>query len=183
MFSVSIIVLFVIFYISETHKINVSNFDISFLTLIAIVILSAIAGYLFLDASNPSAPDAFLPRDRDLLNKTIAAGNEQAVTQYLRLRNMRGVTGFFQKLGLPGLPIATIFVTLLFTFLAVSVAGDAQKSLFDLAKLTLGAFIGSFVQRSIDPSVHPHGRQMSMDRYIPGRGETEEPDEFRSDDG
>ena len=183
MFFLSVITLFIIFYVSEIDKITVSNFDISLLTLIAIVILSAIAGYLFLDASNPPAPDAFLPRDRELLSKTIAAGNEQAVTQYLRLRNMRGITGFFQKLGLPGLPIATIFVTLLFTFLAVSVAGEAQKSLFDLAKLTLGAFIGSFVQRSIDPSVHPHGRSPLVERQLVDRPATEVPDEVGFEDG
>lgn len=142
--------------------------SIPLIALIAAAVLSAVGGFLFLDASNPSAPDAFLPFDRKFLSASITAGNEQAITQYLRLRNMRGVSGFFQKLGLPGLPIATIFVTLVFTVLAVTASNaDTSKALFDLAKLTLGAFIGSFVQRSIDPSVNGTATARHRTTHIP----------------
>src|SRR5580704_19329469 len=70
--------------------------SIPLIALIAAAVLSAVGGFLFLDASKPSAPDAFLPFDRKFLSASITAGNEQAITQYLRLRNMRGVSGFFQ---------------------------------------------------------------------------------------
>jgi hypothetical protein len=109
--------------------------------------LSAVAGFLCLDASNPSAPELMPPHDRRDLIEEISKGNTAAIELYLRLRNIRGVAGFFQKLGLSGLPIATIFVTLVFTILAVNTAGKTSETLFDLAKLTIGAFIGSFVTR------------------------------------
>ncbi|HLI66008.1 MAG TPA: hypothetical protein VKU90_06555 [Caulobacteraceae bacterium] len=155
-FLAAIGILVIIAWLARPGGPIVSFVSVQFIALLLAAVVAVAAGLLFLDASNPSAPDVILPADRALLSKTIEAGNEQAVTQYLRLRNMRGVTGFFQKLGLPGLPVATIFVTLLFTLLAVSVSEPTTRAaLFDLAKLTLGAFIGSFVQRSIDPSVHP----------------------------
>ncbi len=109
--------------------------------------LSAVAGFLCLDASNPSAPELMPPHDRRDLIEEISKGNTAAIELYLRLRNIRGVSGFFQKLGLSGLPIATIFITLVFTILAVNTAGKTSETLFDLAKLTIGAFIGSFVTR------------------------------------
>jgi hypothetical protein len=45
-------------------------------------------------------------------------------------------------LGLTGLPLATIGLTLFFSLLAIQ-----YPNFMDLAKLTLGAFIGSFVQK------------------------------------
>jgi len=166
--SLSVLILLLIAWLAQPGGIITSFNSIPLITLVAAAILSAVAGLFFLDASNPSAPDVFLPADRELLGKSIAAGNEPAITQYLRLRNMRGISGFFQKLGLPGLPLATIFVTLVFTILAVAVGeGTARTALFDLAKLTLGAFIGSFVQRQIDPSVRTDGKPIGQ---APGGG-------------
>jgi hypothetical protein len=53
-----------------------------------------------------------------------------------------GATGTFTKIGLTGLPLATILLTIF-----LGVAGLVNAQFFDLAKLTLGAFLGSFVQR------------------------------------
>jgi hypothetical protein len=55
-------------------------------------------------------------------------------------------TGSFTQLGLTGLPLATIGLTLFFSFLALV----HPDGFLDLTKLTLGAFIGSFVQRQVE---------------------------------
>jgi hypothetical protein len=72
----------------------------------------------------------------------VKSGQEDAVTQYIRLTSLSGFTGAFTKLGLTGLPLATIGLTLFFSILAIRF-----PAFMDLAKLTLGAFIGSFVQK------------------------------------
>ncbi|ATY33309.1 hypothetical protein [Sphingomonas psychrotolerans] len=72
----------------------------------------------------------------------VKSGQEDAVTQYIRLTSLSGFTGAFTKLGLTGLPLATIGLTLFFSLLAIRF-----PAFMDLAKLTLGAFIGSFVQK------------------------------------
>jgi hypothetical protein len=76
------------------------------------------------------------------LEDKVQAGEEKAVDQYIRLTSLTGITGVFTKLGLTGLPLATIGLTLIFSALAAS-----NNEFMDLAKLTLGAFIGSFVQK------------------------------------
>lgn len=76
------------------------------------------------------------------ISDQVKSGQEEAVTQYIRLTSLSGFTGAFTKLGLTGLPLATIGLTLFFSILAIS-----YPAFMDLAKLTLGAFIGSFVQK------------------------------------
>jgi hypothetical protein len=76
------------------------------------------------------------------ISDQVKSGQEEAVTQYIRLTSLSGFTGAFTKLGLTGLPLATIGLTLFFSILAIS-----YPTFMDLAKLTLGAFIGSFVQK------------------------------------
>ena len=69
----------------------------------------------------------------------------------MRLSSLRGFTGTFTKLGLSGLPLATIGLTLFFAMLALlPLDTESQRSFFDLTKLTLGAFIGSFVQKAVE---------------------------------
>ncbi len=109
---------------------------------------SALAGLVLLEASNPSVPEVLPPHDRAMLEPAIKEGKEGAIDLYMRPRSMRGVSGFFQKLGLNGLPLATIFLTLIFCAMALITDEASQANFFDLAKLTLGAFIGSFVQRT-----------------------------------
>jgi hypothetical protein len=59
-----------------------------------------------------------------------------------------GAIGTFIKLQITGLPLATICLTILFALLGL--LSGLQSPFYDLAKLTLGAFIGSYVQRQGD---------------------------------
>ena len=75
----------------------------------------------------------------------IRDGNEKGIDQYVRLSNLSGTTGAATKLGLTGLPLATASLTIFFSALAIF----GINGFLDLTKLTLGAFIGSFVQRNL----------------------------------
>jgi hypothetical protein len=93
--------------------------------------------------------------DRQLLEPLIRVGNEKAIDQYIRLSSLAGATGSATKLGLTGLPLATVALTVIFSMLALF---RNDLPFMDLAKLTLGAFIGSFVQRAqttASPELHP----------------------------
>jgi hypothetical protein len=81
-------------------------------------------------------------------------GKDEAVSQYIRLRSLTGFTGTFTKLGLTGLPVATIGLTI---FFALMYAYSTDAAYMDLAKLTLGAFIGSFVQKQVGEVRLPAG--------------------------
>jgi hypothetical protein len=96
--------------------------------------------------SSSAAPQVVIPNeDRKLLEDLIREGNEKGIDQYVRLSSLSGTTGSFTKLGLSGLPLATIGLTLFFSLVSIF----HETGFLDLAKLTLGAFIGSFVQRSV----------------------------------
>jgi len=86
---------------------------------------------------------------REVLHELIRKRDREAIELYIRLSALSGVTGFFQKMGFHGLPLATICLSVAFGLLALLVpASDALHQTFaDLAKLTLGAFLGSYVQR------------------------------------
>jgi hypothetical protein len=79
-----------------------------------------------------------------MLAPQVKDGKEEPVTQYIRLRSLTGFTGTFTMLGLTGLPLATIGLTIFFSLMYLK---DPQY--LELAKLTLGAFIGSFVQKQV----------------------------------
>src|SRR3954469_10644826 len=80
----------------------------------------------------------------DAICDQVKSGQEEAVTQYIRLTSLTGFTGTFTKLGLTGLPLATIALTIFFSLVSIG-----YPDFMDLAKLTLGAFIGSFVQKQV----------------------------------
>ena len=105
-------------------------------------VICAVIGIRLLKSSGAVTSYIIAPHDYPVLGPAISSGNEAAVTQFIRLSSLSGVTGTFTKIGLTGLPLATIFLTI---FLAL--LGLANAQFFDLAKLTLGAFLGSFVQR------------------------------------
>lgn len=88
-------------------------------------------------------------RDRDLVAEALKQGNEDVVRLYIQLRSLTGFTGGFTKLGLTGLPLTTVALTVFFSLLSFS-PGTVGTNFLDLAKLTLGAFIGSFVQRQVE---------------------------------
>ena len=111
-----------------------------------IAVVSALVGYRIVMASGAAPVQVIPQQDYPLLAPLVEAGNTNAIDQYVRLSSLSGFTGTFTQLGLTGLPLATIFLTLLFSALTLV---DAQNFL-DLTKLTLGAFIGSFVQRQVE---------------------------------
>jgi hypothetical protein len=94
----------------------------------------------------------FLPTPNG--EEPIKDANELGVRLYLDLTNTKGLTGNFTKLGISGLPLATIFLTCFFSILGLS-DGANRTTFLDLAKLTLGAFIGSFVQRQAERDRNP----------------------------
>jgi len=116
------------------------------IVLFFITVISAGIGYRITAASGANPAQVIPPQDYDLLAPLVAEGKADAIEQYVRLSSLSGFTGTFTQLGLTGLPLATIFLTLLFSGLTLI---DAENFL-DLAKLTLGAFIGSFVQRQVE---------------------------------
>lgn len=91
------------------------------------------------------------PEDRRLLEPLISEPKKEAISEYIRLASLTGFSGTFTKLGFTGLPLATVVLTLILLGISLSpVDDDLRKGVFDMAKLTLGAFLGSFVQRNIE---------------------------------
>ncbi len=105
-------------------------------------LITAFFGSSLLQASGASSRTVIPDKDYKLLAPLIRDSKETAITQYVRLSSLSGFTGTFTKLGFTGLPLATISLTLVFALLTFF-----DDKFLDLAKLTLGAFIGSFVQR------------------------------------
>jgi hypothetical protein len=97
-------------------------------------------------AAGATATVVIPPQDYDLLAPLVTEGKTESIDQYVRLSSLAKFTGTFTQLGLTGLPLATIALTLFFSFLALI----QPENFLDLAKLTLGAFIGSFVQRQVE---------------------------------
>jgi hypothetical protein len=122
-----------------------SGYAIHFL-LAVITLVGVIVGYKIAAASGANPTQVIPPQDYELLAPLVSEGKADSIEQYVRLSSLSGFTGTFTQLGLTGLPLATIFLTLLFAALTL---WDAQNFL-DLTKLTLGAFIGSFVQRQVE---------------------------------
>lgn len=119
--------------------------------LFIVTIVSGYIGYRLIVASGANPENPIPPSNYALLAPLIQGGKSEAIDQYVRLSALSGFTGTFTKLGLTGLPLATIALTLIFALLALlPIDPDGQKSFFDLTKLTLGAFIGSFVQRQVE---------------------------------
>jgi hypothetical protein len=114
-------------------------------------ITSGYIGYKLVVASGANPESPIPPNNYALLAPLIRDGKSQSIDQYVRLSSLRGFTGTFTKLGLTGLPLTTVTLTLIFAILALlPLDTESQRSFFDLTKLTLGAFIGSFVQRQVE---------------------------------
>lgn len=117
------------------------------LLLLAAAILTSAIGYVLLRSAGMASKEVIPTQDYELLSTILLDQKDKGVDHYIRLSSLTGVTGFFTKIGLSGLPLATIALTLIFALLFL-VAG--QEDFFDLAKLTLGAFLGSYVQRRVE---------------------------------
>ena len=99
-------------------------------------------GIRLLRAAGAVSRQVIPPKEYELLAEAIRGGNENGISQYIRLSSLTGITGTFTKIGLTGLPLATIVLTII-----LAIIGLFDQRFFDLAQLTLGAFIGSYVQK------------------------------------
>jgi hypothetical protein len=95
-----------------------------------------------LRAAGVTTKEVLPQRDYAILSVAVQSGDDRAISEYIRLSSLTRVTGTFTHIGLTGLPLATIFLTIVLSLLGVFVPG-----FFDLAQLTLGGFIGSYVQK------------------------------------
>jgi hypothetical protein len=133
-------------YVSDRNLQNITFYEAG---IIAVGLIVALASLIFgsrIMLRDASAPKVVIPsEDRDLLESLIRDGNEKGIDQYVRLSSLSGTTGTATKLGLTGLPLATVGLTIFFSIVAIF----GVEGFLDLAKLTLGAFIGSFVQRNV----------------------------------
>jgi hypothetical protein len=112
----------------------------------ATAIVTAALGVRLLRASGSAYLRVIPPEDYAVLEQAIKQGKPESIDQYVRLSSLSGFTGGFTKIGLTGLPLTTVSLTIVFSLLAMY----DKESYLDLAKLTLGAFIGSFVQKQVE---------------------------------
>jgi len=103
-------------------------------------------GYVLLRAAGAARREVIPREDAELLGEMLRGKNQEGVDNYVKLSGLSGAVGLFTKLGLYGLPLATIILTVFFAIVGLFQTNGTQ--MLDLAKLTLGAFIGSFVQRT-----------------------------------
>ncbi len=111
--------------------------------------VTGLIGFLLLRSAGFATKQVIPRQDYKLLSRLLLRKPEQGIDHYVRLSSLTGVTGIFTKIGLTGLPLATISLTIFFTILSLMSSDKTGTQLFDLAKLTLGAFIGSYVQKSV----------------------------------
>jgi len=117
-----------------------------YIGLFVVALASAYIGYRMVVAAGATATVVIPPQDYALLAPLVSDGKSESIDHYVRLSSLAKFTGTFTQLGLTGLPLATIGLTLFFAALALIRPND----FLDLTKLTLGAFIGSFVQRQVE---------------------------------
>jgi hypothetical protein len=91
-------------------------------------------------------------KDYDLVKVAIEKGDPAPITEYIRLVSLTGGVGVFQKVGLTGLPLITLGLVLFFALGVMFLPSESKtfEAFLDFTKLTLGAFIGSFVQRQVE---------------------------------
>lgn len=98
------------------------------------------------------APSDPLPvvnqKEWDVLAVAITENKDDPIGQFIRLSSLTGATGWFTKLGLSGLPLATIGLTIFFALISLF-GGDDEERFYQLTQITLGAFVGSFVQKQV----------------------------------
>ena len=133
-------------FVSHRNPENLAPFEYALIAGAMFIALSSLFFGTRVILSGLSSPNVVLPpQDRKLLEDLIRDGNEKGIDQYVRLSSLSGTTGAATKLGLTGLPLATAGLTIFFSALAIL----GINGFLDLTKLTLGAFIGSFVQRNL----------------------------------
>jgi hypothetical protein len=133
-------------YGSDRSVKDFSFYEVALLIVALLIALISVVTGARAMLKDGSTPRVVIPQeDRKLLEDLIREGNEKGIDQYVRLSSLSGTTGTATKLGLTGLPLATVGLTIFFSIVAIV----GVDGFLDLAKLTLGAFIGSFVQRNV----------------------------------
>ena len=123
------------------------------LTLLVMAVVAAYLGKQLLTTANLKESHTIPVEDLPLIRQAVLDGKPEPIDQYVRLRSLSGMSGNFTKMGITGLPLTTVLLTLIFSFISLLPVEGASDFL-DLAKLTLGAFIGSFVQRQVEQRRH-----------------------------
>lgn len=105
---------------AEVGKTDSNNLLAAFVSIyfpVMITIISAflctLVGIRLLRSSGVVSTQVIAPQDYPLLGEAIATGNEQAINLFVRLSSLSGATGTFTKVGLTGLPLATIVLTII----------------------------------------------------------------------
>lgn len=119
------------------------------LTLLVMAFVAATLGKQLLTTVRLAEARTIPREDLHLVERAVIEGKPEPIDQYVRLRSLSGVSGNFTKIGVTGLPLTTVVLTLIFSVISLLPLQGAPEFL-DLAKLTLGAFIGSFVQRQVE---------------------------------
>jgi len=124
---------------------------------LSFAVLAAGLGVLLLHSVRLAGKEVVPPEVKPFLLKS-----SDPVGDYVRLCRLIGGTAFFGKLGFTGMPLATILMTLVLCLLSIGsyllnrytqtgqtemIPKEVATGFFELAKLTLGAFIGSFVTK------------------------------------
>ena len=122
------------------------------------------ASISFIKSSDYNKSGVVPPRDLPIIEEAIRLGKPEPIDQYIRLASLTGGVGLFQKIGLTGLPLTTLSLVVFFAFGAMIFddKSDRFKAFLDFTKLTLGAFIGSFVQRQVEK----RGQEADIQRAI-----------------
>ena len=123
--------------------------EASTLVLLLVGVVCALLGLRLLTTTQNALARTIPKEDLPMIQDAVVAGKPEPIDQYVRLRSLAGWAGTFTKLGITGLPLVTVVLTLIFSFIAL-LPLERSDSFLDLAKLTLGAFIGSFVQRNVE---------------------------------
>ena len=119
------------------------------LMMFLVAILASALGFAMIQVSGRATRRVINPEDRDVVTKLLLSNPQTGIDNYIRLSSLTGIIGGFTKLGLSGLPLATISLTVIFALMALITLSSEKTStaMLDLCKLTLGAFIGSYVQK------------------------------------
>ena len=120
------------------------------ISLLLIAVFAAMLGKGLLQSAQMESATTIPYDDLELVRQAVLEGKPEPIDQYVRLRALSGMAGNFTKLGLTGLPLTTVLLTLIFCVISLLSMNGTASAFLDLAKLTLGAFIGSFVQGRVD---------------------------------
>src|SRR6266851_2773475 len=113
-------------------------------------IICGVIGYMLINIAGATTRRVLPRQDYVLLSRLILDEKEKGIQLYIILHSLSGITGVFTKIGFSGLPLATMTLTIFLTLMSLK---DERFS--QMAQLTLGAFLGSFVERRQSGQVPP----------------------------